>query len=134
MIVEIEKAHIECAEVGQNGTLRQVRRGTLGAWLRQHAGQLPCAVCCSVLPARRGGDHPCTIEGVQHEFSTVPGVKEDVTELILNLKALVGKAVLPTDPRPSPSTLKGPCEVKAEDIHGGRRSGDSSIPSCTSPR
>src|SRR5690349_21947507 len=30
------------------------------------------------------------IEGVAHEFSTVPGVKEDVTDIVLNLKDLVG--------------------------------------------
>ena len=34
----------------------------------------------------------CEIEGVQHEFSTVPGVKEDVAEIILNLKNIFGGA------------------------------------------
>ena len=45
----------------------------------------------------------CRIEGVQHEFSTVPGVKEDVAEIILNLKATVREAALATAPRSSPS-------------------------------
>jgi len=55
------------------------------------------------------------IEGVLHEFSTLPGVKEDTTDLILNLKNL--RLKLHSD---SPKALylkkKGPCEVKAKDI------------------
>lgn len=31
------------------------------------------------------------IDGIQHEFSTIPGVKEDVTEIILNIKGLTAK-------------------------------------------
>ena len=31
------------------------------------------------------------IDGVSHEFSTIPGVKEDVTEIILNIKGLISK-------------------------------------------
>ena len=33
------------------------------------------------------------IAGVQHEFSTIPGVKEDVTEIVLNVKSIIAKAV-----------------------------------------
>ena len=33
------------------------------------------------------------IAGVQHEFSTIPGVKEDVTEIVLNIKGIICKAV-----------------------------------------
>lgn len=55
------------------------------------------------------------IDGVQHEFSTVPGVKEDVTELILNLKRLSLK--LHTDqPKVITIDASGECEVKAGDI------------------
>ncbi len=55
------------------------------------------------------------IEGVQHEFSTVPGVKEDVTELILNLKKLAIK--LNTDqPKVITIDASGECEVTAGDI------------------
>ena len=55
------------------------------------------------------------IEGVQHEFSTVPGVKEDVAELILNVKLLSAK--LFTDlPKIVMIDAIGPCEVKAGDI------------------
>ena len=41
------------------------------------------------------------IEGIQHEFSTVPGVTEDVSELILNLKTLSAKLFIPISPKPS---------------------------------
>ncbi len=55
------------------------------------------------------------IDGVLHEFSTIPGVKEDVVEIILNLKELVLRKE-----GEEPSTLylraRGPAEVKAEDI------------------
>ncbi len=55
------------------------------------------------------------IEGVSHEFSTVPGMTEDVTELILNLKNLV---VSSDEDEPVEISLhkKGPCEVTAADI------------------
>ena len=55
------------------------------------------------------------IEGIQHEFSTVPGVTEDVSEIILNLKALSAK--LYSDQMKTVTIdVKGPCEVKAKDI------------------
>ena len=55
------------------------------------------------------------VEGIQHEFTTIPGVFEDVTELVLNLKQVrlkllnkrIEKIVLP---------IKGPGELKAADI------------------
>lgn len=55
------------------------------------------------------------IEGVLHEFSTIPGVKEDVTDMVLNIKNLRFK--LHTD-RPKTVRLrkKGPGEAKAKDI------------------
>jgi DNA-directed RNA polymerase subunit alpha len=57
-------------------------------------------------------------EGVPHEFSTISGVKEDVTEVVLNLKEVRIKAH--TD---KPKRLRidkvGPCEVKAGDIQAG---------------
>ena len=36
------------------------------------------------------------IDGVQHEFSTVPGMTEDVTELVLNVKGIVVTRIVPT--------------------------------------
>ncbi len=58
------------------------------------------------------------IDGVVHEFSTIEGVKEDVTEIVLNLKGIAAK--LYTD---GPKTVRveavGPCEVTADNIKQG---------------
>src|SRR5690606_3988216 len=55
------------------------------------------------------------IEGVLHEFSSIPGVREDVTDVVLNLKAL---AIRVGGPERKKLTLKatGPCEVTASMI------------------
>ena len=113
MIVSIEKARIECVEVGQNGcygkfVVEPLERGfghTLGNSLRRVLlSSLPGVAVSSV-----------HIEGVQHEFSTVPGVKEDVTEIILNLKSLA--ATMYTDgPKTVVIDAQGPCEVTAGSI------------------
>jgi DNA-directed RNA polymerase subunit alpha len=55
------------------------------------------------------------IEGVQHEFSTVPGVKEDVAEIILNLKNLSAK-LFSDQPKIITVDAVGPCEVTAAEI------------------
>lgn len=113
MIVEIEKARIECVEVGQNNcygkfVVEPLERGfghTLGNSLRRVLlSSLPGVAVSSV-----------HIEGVQHEFSTVPGVKEDVTEIILNLKGLAVKMYTDT-PKQVLVDVQGPCEVTAGDI------------------
>ena len=56
------------------------------------------------------------IEGVAHEFSTVAGVKEDVTDIILNLKDLVVRMHTDADEVEAPLVATGPGEVKAKDI------------------
>jgi DNA-directed RNA polymerase subunit alpha len=113
MIVEIEKARIECVEVGQNGcygrfVVEPLERGfghTLGNSLRRVLlSSLPGVAVSSV-----------HIEGVQHEFSTIPGVKEDVTEIILNLKTMACKMFSETS-KQLVIDVKGPCELKAGDI------------------
>ena len=113
MIVEIEKARIECVEVAQNGcygkfVVEPLERGfghTLGNSLRRVLlSSLPGVAVSSV-----------HIEGVQHEFSTVPGVKEDVTEIILNLKGLAVK-MFTDNPKQVMVDVKGPCELTAGDI------------------
>ena len=113
MIVEIEKARIECVEVGQNNcygkfVVEPLERGfghTLGNSLRRVLlSSLPGVAVSSV-----------HIEGVQHEFSTVPGVKEDVTEIILNLKGLAVK-MYTDNPKQVTIDDQGPCELKAGDI------------------
>ena len=57
-------------------------------------------------------------EGVHHEFSAIPGVKEDVAEIILNLKEVRLKAHTPKQKRIR-LDIKGPCVVKAGDISTG---------------
>ena len=113
MIVEIEKARIECVEMAADNTygkfvIEPLERGfghTLGNALRRVLiNSLPGAAVTSV-----------NINGVQHEFSTVPGVKEDVTEIILNLKELSLK--LYTDQAKMVEVnATGPCEVTGADI------------------
>ena len=113
MIVSIEKARIECTEVGQNGcygkfVIEPLERGfghTLGNSLRRVLlSSLPGVAVSSV-----------HIEGVQHEFSTVPGVKEDVTEIILNLKSLACKLYC-EGPKTVTIDAHGPCEVTGASI------------------
>ena len=55
------------------------------------------------------------IDGIMHEFSTIPGVKEDVTEIILNLKRLAIR-VNSDDDKTVIIDAKGPMEVRAGDI------------------
>lgn len=111
MAVEIAK--VECVEVGDNGkygrfVVEPLERGfghTLGNSLRR--------VLLSSLPgAAASAVH---IEGVQHEFSTIPGVKEDVTEIILNLKDLAVK-MYSDGPKSVIVDKMGPCELTAADI------------------
>ncbi len=56
------------------------------------------------------------IEGVAHEFSTVPGVKEDVTDIVLNLKEIVVRMHTDADEVEAPLVASGPGEVMAKDI------------------
>jgi DNA-directed RNA polymerase subunit alpha len=56
------------------------------------------------------------IEGVAHEFSTIPGVKEDVTDIVLNLKDVVVRMHTDADEVEAPLVATGPGEIKARDI------------------
>jgi len=85
-LIEIEKPRIECIEANESDSygkfiVEPLERGygiTLGNSLRRILlSSLPGAAATAI-----------KIEGVLHEFSTVPGVKEDVTEIILNIKQL----------------------------------------------
>lgn len=85
-MIEIEKPRIECVETSGNNSygkfvVEPLERGygiTLGNSLRRILlSSLPGAAVTSI-----------KIDGVLHEFSTVPGVVEDVTEIILNMKGL----------------------------------------------
>jgi DNA-directed RNA polymerase subunit alpha len=56
------------------------------------------------------------IEGVAHEFSTIPGVKEDVPDLVLNLKDVVIRMHTDADEVEAPLVVTGPGSVTAKDI------------------
>ena len=112
-MVEIEKPRIECQESPDDISygkfvVEPLERGygtTLGNSLRR--------VLLSSLP----GTAPTSIRiaGVQHEFSTIPGVKEDVTEIVLNVKGIIAR--LHCDgPKTVYIEAAGECEVTAGDI------------------
>jgi DNA-directed RNA polymerase subunit alpha len=56
------------------------------------------------------------IEGVAHEFSTIQGVKEDVTDIVLNLKGIVCRMHSDASEVEAPLVVTGPGEIKAKDI------------------
>ena len=112
-MIEIERPQIECIEKPEEIShgvyvVEPLERGygtTLGNALRR--------VMLSSLP----GYAPTTIKinGVLHEFSTIPGVKEDVTEIVLNIKRLLPKLHC-DEPKTVYIDAVGPCEVTAGDI------------------
>ena len=115
-MIEIEKPKIECAEDPANGTygkftVEPLERGygiTLGNALRRiMLSSLPGTAATSI-----------KIAGVQHEFSTIPGVKEDVTEIVLNVKSLITRLHNTDGIKTVYIEAVGPCEVKAGDIKG----------------
>ena len=112
-MIEIEKPRIECQESPDDISygkfvVEPLERGygtTLGNSLRR--------VLLSSLP----GTAPTSIRiaGVQHEFSTIPGVKEGVTEIVLNVKGIIAR--LHCDgPKTVYIEAAGECEVTAGDI------------------
>jgi DNA-directed RNA polymerase, alpha subunit, bacterial and chloroplast-type len=112
-MLEIEKPKIECVEVSEDGTygkfvVEPLERGygiTLGNALRR--------ILLSSLPGV-AANH-IKIDGVLHEFSTVRGVKEDVSELILNIKGLALK-MNGDGPKTIYIDAQGPGEVTSGDI------------------
>jgi DNA-directed RNA polymerase subunit alpha len=56
------------------------------------------------------------IEGVAHEFSTIQGVKEDVTDIVLNLKGIVCRMHSDATEIEAPLVVSGPGEISAKDI------------------
>ena len=56
------------------------------------------------------------IEGVAHEFSTIKGVKEDVTDIVLNLKDIVCRMHSDATEVEAPLVVSGPAEITAKDI------------------
>ena len=112
-MIEIEKPRIERVEVGEGGRYAKFAIEPLERGFGQTLGNSLRRVLLSSLPGVAVSS--CKIEGVQHEFSTVPGVKEDVAEIILNLKNIT--AVLHSDgPKLVTIDASGECEVTAGDI------------------
>ena len=109
-MIEIEKPTIKTEVEGNYGkfTVEPLQRGygtTLGNSLRRILlSSLPGAAVTSV-----------KIDGILHEFSTIPGVKEDVTEIILNLKKLAIR-IDGDGTRTAVINETGPKEVTAADI------------------
>lgn len=112
-MLEIEKPKIECVEMSQDNrygkfVIEPLERGfgtTLGNSLRRILlSSLPGAAASSI-----------KIDGVLHEFSTLPGMVEDVTEVVLNLKGLAIK--LHSDqPKVAVINVTGPRRITAADI------------------
>jgi DNA-directed RNA polymerase subunit alpha len=112
-MLEIEKPRIECVERTEDNTyakfvVEPLERGygiTLGNSLRR--------ILISSLPGT--AVTAVKIEGVLHEFSTIPGVLEDVTDIILNLKNLALKGYT-DEPKVLRLEVEGEGVVKAGDI------------------
>jgi DNA-directed RNA polymerase subunit alpha len=111
-VLEIERPTIECIDTGDDNygkfVVEPLERGygtTLGNSLRRILlSSLPGSAVTSV-----------NIEGVMHEYSTIKGIKEDVTEIILNLKKLAVR-LDDDDDRTVVIDAKGPMELTAGDI------------------
>lgn len=110
-MIEIERPKIECKEATEDYgvfVVEPLERGfgtTMGNSLRRvMLSSLPGAAATSI-----------RIDGIQHEFSTIEGVKEDVTEIILNIKNLAVK--LHGDAIKNVSiNASGKCVITANDI------------------
>ncbi len=113
-MIEIEKPQIECIEDSVDSSygkyvVEPLERGygiTLGNALRR--------IMLSSLPGTAAT--AIKIAGVQHEFSTIEGVKEDVTEIVLNVKSLITKLHNADGVKTVYIEAVGPCEVTAGDI------------------
>jgi len=112
-MIEIQKPRIETKDLSEDGkfgrfVVEPLERGfgnTLGNSLRRVLlSSLEGVAVTSI-----------KIDGVLHEFSTVPGVKEDVTEIVLNMKHLVAK-LHTNGPKTVEINAEGPCKVTAESI------------------
>ena len=112
-MVEIEKPRIECIDSPEDISygkyiVEPLERGygtTLGNSLRR--------ILLSSLPGTAATS--IKIAGVQHEFSTIPGVKEDVTEIVLNVKKILAK-LHSNEPKTVYIDASGACEITAGDI------------------
>ena len=112
-MIEIEKPKVDIVELSEDYrygkfVVEPLERGfgiTIGNALRR--------ILLSSLPGV--AVYAVRIDGVLHEFSTVPGVKEDVTEMILSLKEL-SATIDGEESKVLKIQAVGPCEVTGADI------------------
>ena len=112
-MIEIEKPRIDTAVLSEDGrygkfVVEPLERGfgiTLGNSLRRILlSSLPGVAVTSI-----------KIDGVLHEFTFIPGVKEDVTDIVLNVKGITAK-LLCDEAKTVRINAAGPCEVTAASI------------------
>ena len=112
-MIEIEKPNITTVSLSEDGKIGKfvvepLERGfgiTLGNSLRRiMLGSLPGYAVTSI-----------KIDGVLHEFSTIPGVKEDVVEIVLNVKGIIAKLHC-AGPKTAIIDVVGPQDITAGDI------------------
>ncbi len=112
-MIEIEKPRIEVLDATPDGTYGKFLLGPLETGFGTTIGNSLRRVLLSSLPGF--AVRSVKIEGVQHEFSTIPFVKEDVTEIVLNIKSLTAK-IHSADVKKVYIDEEGPCEVTGASI------------------
>lgn len=112
-MLEIEKPKIECAEHNADWSYAKIVMEPLERGIGTTLGNSLRRVLLSSLPGV--AVTRIKIDGILHEFSSIPGVREDVTNIVLNVKSLTAKLFCQTAKTVSISAV-GPCEVTAADI------------------
>ena len=112
-MIEIEKPRIEVLDATADGTYGKFVLGPLETGYGITIGNSLRRVLISSLPGV--AVTAIKINGIQHEFSTIPGVKEDVTEIVLNIKSLNAK-IHGADSKTIYIDEEGPCEVTGASI------------------
>ena len=112
-MIEIEKPQIECIETPGDASYGKYVIEPLECGYGTTLGNALRRIMLSSLPGTAATS--IKIAGVQHEFSTIPGVKEDVTEIVLNVKSLLTKLHC-EGTKTVYIEAAGPCEVTAGDI------------------
>ncbi len=112
-MIEMEKPRVECVEKSDDGSYAKFEVEPLERGYGTTIGNALRRVLLSSLPGSAATS--VKIDGVLHEFSTIPGVKEDVTEIVLNIKRLITKVHSDT-PKTVYIDATGPGEVLARDI------------------
>ena len=123
-MIEIEKPRIECIETPTDDSygkyvIEPLERGygtTLGNSLRRVLlSSLPGTAVTSI-----------RISGIQHEFSAIPGVKEDVTEIVLNIKRIIAR-LHSDEPKTVYIEASGEGEILNPELHIATLGPDASL-------